>query len=34
METNRAMYNDLDGILYTEKMDRFLTEEELASEEE
>ena len=24
----------LDGIIYTEKMDRFLTEEELASEEE
>ena len=27
-------YDHLDGIIYTEKMDRFLTEEELASEEE
>ena len=27
-------YDHLDGIIYTEKMDRFLTEEELASDEE
>ena len=26
-------YDHLDGIIYTEKMDRFLTEEELASDE-
>ena len=27
-------YDHLDGILYTEKMDRFLTEEELASDDD
>ena len=27
-------YDHLDGIIYTEKMDRFLTEEELASDDD